>query len=473
LYRPAPIFPGKSVTSTPASANLMVVNVDQSAAVVYRENAMRDMKAFSENEETIGSVQRIWQNFEGMHRRRNCHILLPGHTEITQIVVYVAILLLVSNVAAAGEPPDNAALLYYQIFLEYEEPNQPIRWALSDFCKGLIGCNEAITQHIKENHHVIDRVVKAADIPKCDWGYDCSEAIFDINAPSLPPLNRITLLLAADARWLAEQGKYTEALDRSVALRKIALHAGYRTLNFYLLGNQTNRIANETAQYVLGFTPSGVDESTLTRFKSRLTQTEATFPSLASALTQEAHMWIAMMQRDKIQLLVNVFPEGSLAGIALKPMLARIPRNDDVFLQRSRAYYLNALDMVVSILESRLSYPQKCAKLDDLVEQWGREAENNVDAILTELFFPMRTELYRSVIRQQTQLNALKTAIDLYSIKARTGQLPDTLPLDSPTDLFSGKPFAYAKTAEGFILRCQGKEDPKKDTVHEYKFKVK
>ena len=77
------------------------------------------------------------------------------------------------------------------------------------------------------------------------------------------------------------------------------------------------------------------------------------------------------------------------------------------------------------------------------------------------------------MIRQQTYVNALRTAIDLYIAKAQTGHLPDTLPADSPLDMFSGKPFAYEETSEGFILRCQGKEYPNRDKVHEYEFKVR
>jgi hypothetical protein len=68
---------------------------------------------------------------------------------------------------------------------------------LSDFCKGEFNSNEAIAQHIKKNHHVIDRAVKAANISKCDWGYDYSEGFnFNFKGPYLPPLHRITILLA-------------------------------------------------------------------------------------------------------------------------------------------------------------------------------------------------------------------------------------------------------------------------------------
>jgi len=56
-------------------------------------------------------------------------------------------------------------------------------------------------------------------------------------------------------------------------------------------------------------------------------------------------------------------------------------------------------------------------------------------------------------------------------LTTKTGRLPDTLPTGPPVDLFSGEPFQYEKTADSFILRCQGKDS--RDRINEYQFKVK
>ena len=68
--------------------------------------------------------------------------------------------------------------------------------------------------------------------------------------------------------------------------------------------------------------------------------------------------------------------------------------------------------------------------------------------------------------------NAIKAALELYIITAKTGKLPDSLPPGMPKDLFSGKDFKYEKISDGFTLKCQSK-DLSKDETHEYKFKVK
>ena len=74
-------------------------------------------------------------------------------------------------------------------------------------------------------------------------------------------------------------------------------------------------------------------------------------------------------------------------------------------------------------------------------------------------------------VRSKTHYNATRTALELYITRAKTGQLPDALPPNARQDLFSGKPFRYEKTAEGFVLHCQGK-DLDKDKTYKYEFKV-
>ena len=87
------------------------------------------------------------------------------------------------------------------------------------------------------------------------------------------------------------------------------------------------------------------------------------------------------------------------------------------------------------------------------------------------LFFSAYGKVSFMSIRSQNSLNALKTAVEIYLIKAKTGKLPATIPAGLPKDLFSGKDFAYEKTDTGFTLRCRAK-DLSKDTIHEYGFKV-
>lgn len=66
----------------------------------------------------------------------------------------------------------------------------------------------------------------------------------------------------------------------------------------------------------------------------------------------------------------------------------------------------------------------------------------------------------------------LDDVVEVYLVKAETGQLPEALPAYAPKDPSRGQQFAYEITAQGFVLRCQAK-DPREDKVWEYEFQVR
>ena len=118
-----------------------------------------------------------------------------------------------------------------------------------------------------------------------------------------------------------------------------------------------------------------------------------------------------------------------------------------------------------------LPYPQSHKQLEELSEKAGKQAADNPAAILSAAFWPAVTRICTLEVRALTNVNALKAAIDIYIVRAKTGRLPDTLPAGLPRDLYSSKDFEYEKTKDGFILRCQGK-DLDKDEIFKYEFKV-
>ena len=69
--------------------------------------------------------------------------------------------------------------------------------------------------------------------------------------------------------------------------------------------------------------------------------------------------------------------------------------------------------------------------------------------------------------------SSVKTALDIYMVKAKTGNLPKKLPPKTQKDIYTGKDMLYEITVDGFTLTCQG-PDTKKDKIKDtYKFKVK
>jgi hypothetical protein len=211
----------------------------------------------------------------------------------SKVVMCITVTLLAWGAPTEAQQADNAALLYYQAFLLYEKPDTAMDKMLSDFRKGKIGANDAIKEYVEKNRHVIGFVVAAADIPKCDWGYDYSQG-FELKMPNLAQLRRVAYLLSTEARLLARQGQYTTALDRCLTMYRMAPHASARTLVSYLVAIALNGLAHGTLQDVLGRMPDGLEE--LNRIKGQLIQIEEKFPSMQKAIAQEGQVCAATMR---------------------------------------------------------------------------------------------------------------------------------------------------------------------------------
>ena len=82
---------------------------------------------------------------------------------------------------------------------------------------------------------------------------------------------------------------------------------------------------------------------------------------------------------------------------------------------------------------------------------------------------PAVLKMYGTQVRHKADFNALQAAIDVYLVKAATGQLPQTLPVVSSKDPYTGGEFKYEPTGNGFVLRC-GAKDLEKNEVREYRF---
>jgi len=385
-----------------------------------------------------------------------------------RIVVCMVVTLLALGTVTWAQQAGNASLLYYQAFLLYEKPDDTMAQMITDFRKGTIGVNATIIEHIEKNRRVIDYVVAAANMPTCDWGYDYRQGA-DLALPNLPAVRRIAFLLSAEARLLAEQGDYATALDRCLTLRKMALQTCDRTLISYLVGIALNGLANGSLQGILGLVPD--DAGQLNRLRSQLTHTQEKFAPLAYCLGQEADVCAQTMRIEKADVILKMVQECD--GSSADPALARIQQADEAFFERNRTHWFSSTALVIDTLESSLPYSEMCAKLGELDKRLCAEAQDNPDATLTAISLPAVGRIYQLTVRQQTHLNAIQTAIDLYIAKAGTGRLPDALPADSPRDLFSGEPFEYERTDGGFILRCRAKEYPDEDKPHEYEFIVK
>jgi hypothetical protein len=384
------------------------------------------------------------------------------------MTICAALIFFSSTPLIFAQPPDNAALFYYQAFLMYEKPDAPLDDMLFDFMGDKIRSNEKIEKFLEKNHPVIDLVVKAANIQTCDWGYDYSLG-FELAMPNLAKIRQVTFLMHSDAKLLAEKGDYKKALERCLSMHKMALHAADKTLVSYLVAVAINARANKAMQGILKDTPDNPE--LLSSLKKNYIAIDDRFPPLKDIIVQEGQICAATMRKEKIQSLAKAMPD----EVTSDPKIAeRILSADEDFFKRNRDYWFKSIDTFKAVMESALPYQQAYAKLIELQKKIEKEANDNPDATLASISLNSLEKIYTLEVRRKTQVNAVKAAIELYLIKAKTGRLPDTLPAGLPGDLFSGKDFEYKKTADGFILRCQGEELSDKDKkIQEYEFKVK
>lgn len=380
----------------------------------------------------------------------------------------VAVLLLAGMTAASAQT-NNGALYYYQACLRYAQPDETMTQMLTEFRDGKIVSNETIRQHIEANRRVVEYIMRAADLPDCDWGYDYTQGM-DLLLTHLASIKHITFLVAADARLLGEQGDYPAATSRCMAIHKMALNMTDRMIITYLMGLSLSNTANRTIQDLLPGLSGNVDA--LNQLRTQLTRFQDAFPSLQYAMTGEGEVLAVSIRKEKAADLVRdcaLNENDPNTGLAATRILA----GDEAFFERNRAHWSGTIAGIVAILDSGLPYVQMRDKLGDYVTQMTEGARSYPDATITGILLPATSRVYLLRTRSRAQSNALQTAIGLYAVRARTGQLPSVLPADAPADPFSGKPFLYEPASDHFTLRCQEKEESDKAEANSYEFKIK
>lgn len=379
---------------------------------------------------------------------------------------FVAVVLLAAASSTFGLPPDpdNAAVIYYQAFLLCKQPDEAISKSLDDFIKGSAEPSEQVERYIETSRTAIDYALMAAQRANCNWGLMYSKG-YSASLPHLAQCRLLSKLIIADARLLAAKGAYREALDRSLIVKRLARHVGDDTVISFLVATAINTLANDCIRDVLGMSPP--DLQVLEWLRGQLAPASALQPSFARGLRLEQEMALQMMHMDRRDELVAAMSADE--GSKNSELAAKV---DEPFLAKNREYYQRYMTAMQAMLAAPTTYVQKYSELRKLLDGMTQEAGKNTDAVLTGVLAPALSAVYSRDVKAQAHANALRAAVELYIVRARTGALPANLPPDTPTDPFSGRQFAYEKTNTGFVLRCQGK-DLDKDTTYEYAFTVK
>jgi len=399
----------------------------------------------------------------------------------------VASLVVSVDSTALAYPPDNAAVLYYRAMALYAETESAgIDLLLMNVLWGKADPNERITQYIESNRYAINLVMTAADIHKCDWGFDYSEG----TSLRMPPLNsyrNLAKLLLVDAAILQAKGDYKTALARCVTAYKMARHIGNDLIIGHVVGVAITALADKSSMYILSKMPP--DLQALKMLEDQLAEIEKRPFSLKNAIETDTKCILYDVTIDRKERLFLALesitalgddapaePESTgrkqpqKARATSKQMLVKRIRNGDVrFLSANRKYWKDYTRRIVEAVE--MPYPQGLETLKKLEGKPKEDAADNPDATVTAVWAPASRNVFILTTRQKTKSNAIRVAVRIYITKAKAGQLPDKLPAGMPKDLFSGQDFEYEKNDNGFTLRCRAKDLPD-GKIHEYQFKI-
>jgi len=375
--------------------------------------------------------------------------------------VGLIVALIASPVVAYPPDPDNAALLYYQGFLTLARLDDVARDRVRDVARGKIAPDDKVREDIIACGGAIQFAEAAAKVPTCHWGVRFSQG-FDAVMPQMAQSRFLTFVLIADARIRAADGDYRGALERCLMTGTFARHIGDDTLISYLVSIAVRGLEYKCMQDVMGQAAS--DAELLQWLKSELATSGDMIVSPIRPVKIEIQIVSDLLQMENAQQYARAVSSGS-DDKTQEEILATV--NEEIF-ERARQLYLERATSALTVLSMPMPYDQAHTQLKELMDGFD---PNDPSAAAAQALAPSLAGVLTVKTRGQTHANAIKVAIEVLLSHARTGRLPNALPVGLPKDAFSGKDFEYVKSKDGFALRCRAK-DLNKDQIHQYEFKV-
>lgn len=368
--------------------------------------------------------------------------------------------------------PDNAALLYYQAFLLRPNIDKTTSQKIMDVLGGAES-DRKIRIYLGHCLPMIQMAEIASRIPQCTWG------IWHGPGPRFgwkdlfSEVNNLKNILAVDARILTADGHYRAALERCLMLRRFACHlSDSKVSGIIIISWLVDKVALHTAQHVLGVMPPNVD--ILSWFRGQLALIQGVPLLLPETLQANFKSYLNHM-RTHPALLART--RDLLVERAEDEQAKENTRNltDEQILSRASEGFLRFFDSIFRIVDSEMTYEQKCAQMQRLVNKL-KEGDSTDQIVTFVMPFSGTNPLYKYPFQvgHVALTNGIKAAVEIYLVVAKTGQLPKTLPDGLPKDPFTGRDFVYEITDGGFALRCKGEDfQGRGKQVLEFKVKTK
>ncbi|MHC4565216.1 MAG: hypothetical protein ACYTE3_05585 [Planctomycetota bacterium] len=384
---------------------------------------------------------------------------------------------------AAELPPDpnNAALLYYQALALWsdvrssyvdresaQEPNdrsdtepntakpKPDKYDMP-FQVGREQ-EEADRESFRQRMRglTLELIEAASRMPRCDWGIYHSKGW---GLAAVAKLRHIAFLLEDDAKALVAAGDYRAALERCLTIRRFARHLGDETITLHNVSLGIDGVAFRGIREVLNAMPP--DAEVLTWLKGEPAMSWGAPVSFVRMLG--IHLQRAVERIDKSPKTVArirnrwIGEAAANRGNEGEEKIRSI--TDETLVSEVRkitpSVFADFLDSLDKVLEKNKPYDQTYIEIDLLTHKLL--VHDLIEPFYDITCVMITTDFYRISVNHRARMNALKAAIEIYLIKAKTGELPDTIPNELPKDPYTCRDFVYELIDDGFALRCQGK----------------
>jgi hypothetical protein len=377
--------------------------------------------------------------------------------------ICATLILYALNAWAASLPPDpdNAALLYYQAILLHPKPDKATFFEIEKVNRGK-DPNEQITKYLdlKACQDTIKLAQSATGLPRCNWGLLYSQG-HGLHNGVILPLRQLCFLLEVHARTLVADGDYKAALKQSLGIRRFAAHIGDDTYIMFSTSQAINIRALTSIQHILGFMPPDAD--TLTWLQDQLKTVQGTpwRPEKALKMDRDLELQFHLTHPDAFALWKYQLPKANEDESVKKELFTLARELHDKFLESA-----------LEIFKRDISYEQKYSALRKLTDPLEDRAGKGEPIAILKGCASSVVPYYNLMVRNAAFFNVTIAAIEIYLIKAKTGQLPKTIPSGLPKDPYSGKEFEYETTKEGFVLRCRVKPMDERE-VRQYNLRSK
>jgi hypothetical protein len=361
---------------------------------------------------------------------------------------------------------DNAAILYYQAFILCPDEDT-FSVEFLTFGYGHTDSSPKLLQfHIDNNNTLLKLITRATEIKDCNWLTQGQNTADEIS--SKIHIRALIALLGADARNCAINGDYINAFDKCITLLRFSKHMELLDGVGFFQISEINRTAILCIGKILDIMPP--DEKKLQYIKNILAEEEKEVrQSFKELMLDDLEYGIKLVSAMDIKRVIEERPTKDPNSEKYKKELLNM--NEEDIIKIIRQDFNNIFKSIFEIVESDNSYSQKYIKIRDINKDFEQQAENN-PAIPSEIVYEGLENIYNLNIRYIAYINSLRDAVEIYLVKARTGQLPKQLPEGLAKDPYSGHDFEYILTDKGFKLRCREK-DIGSNKFGEFEFKVK